>query len=128
MQNTKPLQFQASAGSYFLLSIISIILAYIPIFGWAYLLNYTSEWFASKSQVNGRAITYHAGYGESLKFVFVNMLLIIITLGIYSFWFYPKAYRYIADHVSYSDETAAAPAAATPTVQALQDPTQSPVA
>jgi uncharacterized membrane protein YjgN (DUF898 family) len=112
MQNAKPLQFQATAGSYFVLSIVSAVCAYIPFFGWAFLLNYASEWFADKTQVNGRPIHYQAGYGESLKFIFVNTLLVIVTLGIYSFWFYPKMYRYMTEHTSYADAVTPAPEAA----------------
>ncbi len=101
MQNAKPLSFSASALDYFTFSIIAIITAYIPFFGWAFLLNYSGQWFSDRTLVNGQKISYKAGYGESLKFIFVNTLLIIITLGIYSFWFYPKMYSYIVDHISY---------------------------
>ncbi|MFA5003762.1 MAG: hypothetical protein WC498_00585 [Candidatus Saccharimonadales bacterium] len=119
MQSAKPLQFQATAGSYFVFTIVTIILSYIPIFGWAFLLNYASEWFADRTEVNGRAIKYQAGYGESLKFVFVNTLLLAITLGIYSFWFYPKMYRYVVDHVSNADEATPAPVPAPETPEVV---------
>ena len=101
MQNTKPFSFKASAGDFFIFSIASIILVYIPIFGWAFLFNYAAKWMADRATVNDQKITYQAGYGETLKFIFINMLLVAITFGIYSFWFYPKAYAYIADHLSF---------------------------
>lgn len=107
MQDARPLEFHGTAGGYFVLIIVSFILMYIPFFGWAFLLNYTSEWFADNTLVNGKKVQYKAGYGESLKFVFVNTLLMIITLGIYMFWFYPKMYRYIVDHTNYVDAVAA---------------------
>ncbi len=115
MQNTKPLEFHGTAGGYFLLAIVSIIFMYIPFFGWAFLLNYASGWFADSTMVNGRKVRYQASYGESLKFVFVNALLILITLGIYSFWFAPKMYRYMVEHVDYLDESATATAMPSPT-------------
>ena len=111
MENTKPLSFHTTAGSYFLLTIISIIFVYIPFFGWAFLLNYTSEWFADNSLVHGKKVIYKATYGESLSFVFVNSLLMLITFGIYSFWFYPKIYTYFAEHVSYDEAATVVPVA-----------------
>lgn len=115
MQNEKPLEFHGTAGGYFVVFLVSLVMSYIPFFGWAFMLNYVSEWFADNSLVNGKKVAYKAGYGESLKFVFVNVLLLVVTLGIYMFWFYPKLYRYVVDHVSYASDTvpvaAAAPAA-----------------
>jgi uncharacterized membrane protein YjgN (DUF898 family) len=124
MENQKPLQFHASAGSFFVYYIITAIVSCIPLFGTAYVFNYSGEWLAKNALVNGRKVRYHAGYGETLKFVFINLLLLTITLGIYVFWFAPKAYHYMADHVSYDDgavggsafplQTAAAPVDLTP--------------
>ena len=115
MQDTKPLSFSATPLDYFILSIISIVCVYIPVVGWAFVFNYSAGWFAERTLVNGKKVRYQAGFGESLVFLLKGVLLMIITLGIYSFWFYPKAYRYLADHVSYDDAApeavASAPAA-----------------
>lgn len=108
METKKPLEFHATAGAYFILTIISMILAYIPIFGWALLVNYSGDWVAKRTIVNGRKIGFKADYIETLKFVFVGSLLLIITFGIYSFWFVPKMYTYVADHVYYEDAPVAA--------------------
>jgi len=107
METAKPLEFKGTAGGYFVLTILSIVLTYIPVFGWAYLLNYASGWFADNTLVNGKKVAYKAGYGESLKFMFIYGLLTVVTCGIYLFWFVPKMYRYIADHTHYVDEVAA---------------------
>jgi len=61
---------------------------------------------ADNSLVNGRKVVYRAGYGETLKFIVANGLLLLITLGIYSFWFVPKLYGYVADHVEYVNTVA----------------------
>lgn len=120
----KPLNFSAGAGSYFVLVIVVAIASYIPIFGWAFALNFFADWLAKNSKVNGKDVQFTAGYGESLKFIFLNTLLLIITLGIYTFWFVPKCYRYIADHISYGAPQVAAPATATeaPAVEAPAAP------
>ncbi len=124
MNNQKVVQFDASAGSYFLVFVVTLIMTYIPFFGWAFAFNYMSEWLADNSLVYGKKVTYKAGYGETLKFIFVNTLLVIITLGIYSFWFAPKSYRYVADHISEVGAlpATAAPAAPTPAAAAAPKP------
>lgn len=109
MNDQKPLEFKAGALDYFILTILSIILVYIPFIGWAFLLNYSGSWFAERSLVTGKKVEFNAGFGESLKFVFVNVLLLVVTFGIYSFWFYPKLYRYMAEHVNFVGELAPAP-------------------
>lgn len=108
MESQKPLQFQASALDYFILTILSVILIYIPFIGWAVLLNYAGGWFADRAQVTGKKIEYKAGFGESLKLVTIGFLLLVITLGIYSFWFYPKVYKYMADHTHFVGDGPAA--------------------
>jgi hypothetical protein len=122
MNAAKPLDFNAKALDYLILSFLSALLAYIPFFGWAFLLNYTSGWFADRTLVNGKKVTYSAGYGESLKFVTIGTLLVVITFGIYAFWFAPKMYHYVTDHMSYSDDVAPVPS--TPVAaQAAAEPT-----
>jgi hypothetical protein len=113
MDSAKPLDFNASPLDYFVLSILSAVLAYIPFFGWAYLLNYSSSWMADRVLVRGKKVRYQASYGESLKFVTVGSLLCLITFGIYTFWFVPKMYHYVTDHITEADSVAT-PAAAAP--------------
>jgi uncharacterized membrane protein YjgN (DUF898 family) len=114
MDNNKPLQFNGTAGGYFVVFLVTLVLTYIPLLGWAYLLNFTCGWLADNTTVNGKKVVFKAGYGESLMFVFINSLLLLITLGIYSFWFVPKMYRYFTDHVSYDDGTSLSPTPVVP--------------
>ncbi len=107
METAKPLEFKGTAGDYFVLVLITIVFTYIPIFGWAFLLNYAAGWLADNTIVNGKKVAYTASYGESLTFMLVNGLLLIVTLGIYLFWLAPKTYRYVADHIHYVDGVAA---------------------
>jgi uncharacterized membrane protein YjgN (DUF898 family) len=108
MQPPKLLDFKANAGDYFILTILSMVLAYVPFFGWAFLFNYTAGWFAERTLVNGRKAVYRASYMETLKLVTVGSLLTVVTLGIYTFWFAPKMYRFVAEHVQYDDAQASA--------------------
>ncbi len=131
MNNSKPLEFKAGALDYFIYTIVTLVLVYIPFIGWAILLNYTGSWFADRAKVTGKEIEYKAGFGESLKFVFVNFLLLLITLGIYSFWFYPKMYRYVTEHVSFVGESPVeveAPATPAESVTPEQPATPAPIA
>ncbi|HSX06631.1 MAG TPA: DUF898 family protein [Candidatus Saccharimonadia bacterium] len=118
METAKPLEFKGTASGYFVLALVSIVLAYIPILGWAFLLNYASAWFADNTLVNGKKVAYKATYSESLMFMLVNGLLLIVTLGIYLFWFMPKMYRYVVDHTQYVGEVGAAQPVATEPVAA----------
>ena len=111
MDVKKPVQFHGTAGGYFILCVVSMVMAYIPILGWAFLLNYSGKWAADNALINDRKVVFKATYMEALKFTVVNTLLLIITLGIYVFWYGPKTYRYFADHVVYLDETGAPVAA-----------------
>jgi uncharacterized membrane protein YjgN (DUF898 family) len=128
MEAQKPLQFNGTAAEYFVVAIVSVICLYIPVLGWAFLLNYACGWLADSSLVHGKKVAFKAEYGESLSFVFVNALLLFITFGIYMFWFVPKLYRYVTDHLQYVDETAPTPAAelAAKAVQPPVDPTNPP--
>lgn len=130
MDNQKPLEFKAGALDYFIFAIVSIILIYIPFIGWAILVNFSGSWFAKRAKVTGKDIEFKSGFGENLKLVTVAFLLMIITLGIYSFWFYPKLYRYMADHTQFAGAeptpTATEPVAVTdevaPTEPAAAEP------
>jgi uncharacterized membrane protein YjgN (DUF898 family) len=131
MDNQKPLQFNGTAGSYFVVFLVTLVMTYIPFFGWAFLINYTSEWMADNSLVNGKKVAYASSYSETLKFVVVNGLLVFVTFGIYIFWATPKAYRFIVDHVSYTDgsgrvEGSPEPVAETPAETSTEAPAETP--
>lgn len=120
MENQKSFEFNGTPGGYFLVTLVSLITAYIPIFGWPISFNYSMDYIVKNSRINGRSLKYSAGYGETLGFLVVNLLLVLVTLGIYIFWFGPKTYRFVADHSSFADETPAVapvePVAAVPPV------------
>jgi uncharacterized membrane protein YjgN (DUF898 family) len=103
METPKPLEFKGAPADYFLLTIVTVVFMYVPIFGWAFILNYSAAWIADKTVVNGKQVAYKADYLESLKFVFINALLLFLTFGIYSFWFVPKLYRYVTERIHYVD-------------------------
>lgn len=102
--NQKPFNFQGTAGDSFFYIIISVLLVYVPIIGFGLSFNYTYKWIAQRSTVNGHKVAYSAGLGESTWFIWKNIFLTIITLGVYVFWFVPKQYAYIADHLSFVQE------------------------
>ncbi len=124
MNDQRPIAFKAGAFDYLILTVLSIILIYIPFLGWAYLLNFSGEWFAKHSKITGKEIAFKAGFGESLKFVSINVVLLLITFGIYSLWFYPKLYRYMAEHVHFAEQSA--PQVSEPVLAAPVDPAINP--
>jgi len=105
--NGKTVAFHGKAGGFFVATIVSTVMAYVLVIGWPISLNFFVKWLADNTEINGRKVVYQAGYGETLKLLVVGILLVMVTLGIYMFWFYPKVYRFIADHISYVDDTPA---------------------
>jgi uncharacterized membrane protein YjgN (DUF898 family) len=116
MQNQKPLEFEGTAGQFFVTFIIVAVLNIIPIAGAILAINYFTKWVAEHSKVNGQSVTFNASFMDTFVFVLINMLLVLITLGIYMFWYIPKMYRFIADHIVYTG----APSMASPQVPAQQ--------
>lgn len=117
----KSFEFKGTAGGYFVASLVALLTAYIPIFGWPISFNYFINWVADNSLIQGKKVTYTAKYGETLKFLLVNLLLLIVTFGIYTFWFVPKQYRFVADRLNFA-ETDSTPAQApqtTPTPEPI---------
>jgi len=102
----KQFEFTGTAGGYFIVAIVTGITVYIPIFGWPIGFNFMYGWLGDNVLINGRKVKYSAKYGETLKFLFVNLLLTIITFGIYSFWFAVKTYKFVASHTAFVDTPA----------------------
>lgn len=105
MDSQKSFEFNGTAGGYFVVFLVTLIGAYVPIFGWPFAFNFAANWIADNSKVNGKGLKYSAGYGETLVFLLINILLVVITFGIYTFWFVPKLYRYVAAHLSFVGDT-----------------------
>lgn len=98
MATSNTITFDGKAGGYFLVFLVTMIFSWIPFLGTAFVLNYSFGWMVNNLTINGKQLRYNATYGEALKFIFINTLLVMITLGIYIFWYAPKAYRFVASH------------------------------
>jgi hypothetical protein len=114
-------KFNGTAGGYFLVFIVTFVMSYIPIFGWPVAFNYMAGWMVDNTEANGKKLKYNGKYGETLSFLLINILLMIITLGIYVFWFVPKSYRFVLDRTSEAVEVPVAQVApeATPAPEAI---------
>lgn len=112
--NQKSFAFNGTAGGFFVTYLVTILCMIVPLIGPALGLNYMLKWLADNVTIRGEKIQYAAGVGETFVFILINALLIAVTLGIYVFWYVPKVYRYIADHVSFVGTPAAAPASPAP--------------
>jgi len=125
--NSKTLKFTGTAGGFFLTEVVAFVTYFIIIIGWPIGFNYFADWLMGNIEVDGKKLKYSAGYGETLKFLVVNILLLAVTFGIYIFWFAPKTYRYILEHSDYVGVAAVpdAPAPAlAPAVEASVQPSQ----
>lgn len=95
--------FTGTAGGFFVAYLVTYVTSLLFIFGWPIAMNYMAKYVVENVDLNGKKFKYEAGYGETLGFLFVNILLVLITLGIYTFWFIPKSYRWILEHTSYAN-------------------------
>lgn len=115
---TKPLQFNGTAGGIFVTLLVYSLFMIIPIVGWAFGINYFARWIADNSLINGQKVKFTATMGNTFWFFLKNTLLVLITFGIFIFWYIPRLYRFITEYVEYvtSGEVAQPIASAGPAV------------
>lgn len=100
-QNTnKPLAFVGTPSGFFVMYLVGYLLMLVPLVGFAFSFNYMMKWLVANFKVNGQDLQYEASFGETWVMLFVGFLLTLLTVGIYIFWFVPKVYRYVCDHVT----------------------------
>lgn len=105
----KQFEFTGNASSFFVMYLVVALLSFIPLVGFAFAFNYQNKWLATNIKVQNRQLTYQATLGEVWVMLVVGLLLTMVTFGIYIFWFVPKVYRFVLDHVHFADEIPAAP-------------------
>ena len=72
--SVKPFKFNGDAVGYLVVTIVSGIMAYAIVYGWPIAFNFTANWVVENLEVNGRKLKYTSGYGETLKFLVINLL------------------------------------------------------
>lgn len=91
--------FDGGAGGYLGVSILSFLIITFTLgicTPWALALEY--GWVAKHTIINGRRVEF-TGTGASLFGHWIKWLfLIIITLGIYSFWVVPRIWKWRIEH------------------------------
>lgn len=107
MDSAKPLTFTGGAGGFFKAWIVSLLVSFIPFIGWAIAFNIMNKWLVGNLSAGDKKLVYKAKLGETFIMLFIGYLLTLVTLGIYLFWFVPKIYRFVAEHTSYDDGSAA---------------------
>jgi hypothetical protein len=105
----KSFEFRGDVGGFAIVLIVSWAASFIPIIGWVFAFNFSNKWFAENTFVKGQQLSWRASFTDSLVFLVVQFLLLFVTLGIYVFWFGPKMYRFIADHVEFAGASVAQP-------------------
>lgn len=99
-----PLSFQAGAWKYVPIGLLSILLFFIPIFGWALQWQISNRFVVQHLSIEGRRLKFTMTYGYALKLILRHLLLLICTLGLGLFWLYVKETQAIYAHVEYADE------------------------
>lgn len=101
--NNKEFEFTGTAGDFFKIFLWAILAGLFGIFGAPLAMQKTGKIITSKLKINGRDLTFDVGYWEALKFMFVQGLLVAVTLGIYYFWFLRNSYRFALEHTHFAD-------------------------
>lgn len=99
----KKFDFKMGALDYFVHGIVMALLAILSIFtlfiALPWVLAYHYRWYYSFVTLDGKKLEYHATGLEILIETIIIALLTIITLGIYSFWAYPRFQRFQWTHI-----------------------------
>jgi len=101
-ETTQVVDTQVTPGGTLLMLVVTTIAGFVPLFGSAFSLNYMAGWIADNSTVQGKEVRFNATYMEALSFTFFNLLWLVLTLGIFIFWFIPRTYRYYTKHVEFA--------------------------
>ena len=73
-------------------------------FGFPWALCMKQNWKAKHSLIDGKRLQF-TGNGGSLILLWIKWcLLLIITVGIYSFWLQPNLQKWIIQHTDFADE------------------------
>lgn len=68
---------------------------------WAVVMTY--RWKASHTTIDGRRLRFTGSavglFGQWIKW----WVLVVVTLGVYSFWVYPRLLRWTIEHQAYVD-------------------------
>lgn len=99
-----PLTFDAGAWEYAGICLLSLLLFFIPIFGWAGQWLIVNRFTVEHLRVEGRPLTYTMTYGYALKLILRHLLLLICTLGLGLFWLHIKEIQAVFAHAQYADE------------------------
>lgn len=103
-QPAGPLKFEAGAWEYVPILLLTIILWFVPIFGWALQWQIGNKFIVEHLTIEGRRVTYTMTYGYALKVILRHLLMLIVTLGLGIFWLYVKEVEAVYAHVRYADE------------------------
>ncbi|OFR89219.1 hypothetical protein HMPREF2863_09480 [Micrococcus sp. HMSC067E09] len=95
----RPYTFTGGAGSWVLNCLLVWLLMTVTFgFGLPWALTIQERWKASHTYLYGRQLAF-VGTGVGLIGQWIKwFLLIIVTLGIYAFWVYPRIVRWVQEH------------------------------
>ncbi|MHB1055758.1 MAG: DUF898 family protein [Thermoleophilia bacterium] len=104
MAKSKNFSFDGGAATYIGTGILAALITVCTIgIAFPYALCLRQMWRCKHTYINGRRLVF-IGRGRHLFGLWIKwFLLLIITLGIYSFWLAPSLQRWIAEHTDFED-------------------------
>jgi phage FluMu protein Com len=103
-RRTGPFEFDGTAGTYFVVALVSGILSSITLglgSPWAFCM--VTRWQAEHTLINRRRLRFVGTGGGLFALWIVTCILTAITLGIYGFWGVPKIIRWFTENLEFQD-------------------------
>ncbi|MEZ5371165.1 MAG: DUF898 family protein [Microthrixaceae bacterium] len=98
-----PLRFQATAWEYVAVAVPAFLLLFVPIFGWAGNWLLINRFIINHLSIGDRQLTYTMRYGFALKVILRHLLLLVLTLGLGTFWLHVREITAVYAHAQFAD-------------------------
>jgi uncharacterized membrane protein YjgN (DUF898 family) len=111
MSKSKAFAFDGGAATYFGTALLSFLVTVLTIgIALPYAIVLRQRWRTKHTYVNGHRLTF-LGSGMSLFGNWIKwLLLIIVTLGIYSFWVVPRLTKWVVENTDFDPTWTPGPA------------------
>jgi uncharacterized membrane protein YjgN (DUF898 family) len=104
MARSKNFAFDGGAASYFVTSLMALLITCFTFgVGYPWALCMKERWRCHHTFISGRRLKFTGGGAGLIGEWITWLLLLIVTVGIYSFWLVPALNRWITEHTDFAD-------------------------
>ena len=104
MAKSTSFTFDGGAATYWGTALLAAVITVFTLgLAYPYALVLRQRWRAKHTIVDGRRLRF-VGSGTSLFLNWIRwFLLTIVTIGIYSFWLWPRVHKWVAEHTDWGE-------------------------